>query len=213
MSLNPIEVQEFAKQAVLSGLTYADYRILVAKHAASFTSTGHTQSEALSNYTVLNDKRMKRWDKTLRFTQDQELQIKTFDRPLNWLVLSESWCGDAPPALAVMSRIAELQPAINFKIILRDDHPQLMDAFLTNGAMSIPKLIVQDALTQKILTAWGSRSAAAQKLVDDHKAQYGKIKPSFKEELQLWYNKDKGMSILSELLVILSALNLETQKL
>ncbi|MGO4913752.1 thioredoxin family protein [Leeuwenhoekiella sp. W20_SRS_FM14] len=213
MSLNPIEVQEFAKQAVVSGLTYADYRILVAKHAAFFTSTGHTQSEALSNYTVLNDKRMKRWDKTLRLTQDQELQIKTFNRPLNWLVLSESWCGDAPPALAVMNRIAEVQPAINFKVILRDDHPQLMDAFLTNGAMSIPKLIIQDSITQEILTSWGSRSEAAQKLVDDHKAKYGEIKPSFKEELQLWYNKDKGMSILSELLVILSALNLETQKL
>ncbi|WP_028376841.1 thioredoxin family protein [Leeuwenhoekiella sp. MAR_2009_132] len=212
MSLNPIEVQEFAKQAVVSGLTYADYRILVAKHAASFTSTGHTQSEALSNYTVLNDKRMKRWDKTLRLTQDQELQIETFNRPLNWLVLSESWCGDAPPALAVMNRIAEVQPAINFKVILRDDHPQLMDAFLTNGAMSIPKLIIQDSITQEILTSWGSRSAPAQKLVDD-KAKYGEIKPSFKEELQLWYNKDKGMSILSELLLILSALNLETQKL
>ena len=213
MSLNPIEIQELVKQALKDAMTYADYRVLVAKHAASFTSTGHTQTEALSNYTVLNNKRMKRWDKTLRFTADQESEIKTFNRSLNWLVLTESWCGDAPPAIAVMNRIAELQPAINFKVILRDDHPQLMDAFLTNGAMSIPKLIIQDAKTQEVLTSWGSRSNAAQILVDNHKAQYGTVQPSFKEKLQLWYNKDKGKSVFSELLLILSALNLETQKL
>ena len=212
MKSTAIEIQEFAKQAFDNAMTYADYRVLVAKHAASFTSTGHTQTEALSNYTVLNDKRMKRWDKTLRFTAEQEVEIKNLDRPLNWLLLTESWCGDAPPAVAVMNRIAELQPAITLKIILRDDNPQLMDAFLTNGSKSIPKLIIQDSITQEILTSWGSRSAAAQQLVDDHKAQYGEIKPSFKEELQMWYNNDKGKSVVAELLILLKALNLETQR-
>ena len=108
MTITTLERQELVTEARKNALTYADYRILVAKHAQSFTSTGHTQTEALSNYTVLNDRRMKRWDKTLKFTPAQEDELKNYTRPVNWLVLTESWCGDAPAAVAVMHKMAEI---------------------------------------------------------------------------------------------------------
>ncbi len=211
MQITTLERQDLVTQSLKKGMTYADYRLLVNKHANSFTSTGHTQTEALSNYTVLNDRRMKRWDKTFKLSTSQEELIATFNRPLNWLVLTESWCGDAPPAIAVMHHIAELQPAINFKIVLRDDHPQLMDAFLSNGAKAIPKLVMQDPASQEVLASWGSRSQAAKQLVEDYKAEHGELTAEFRESLQLWYNKDKGQSIISELIEILRVLNLETR--
>ena len=34
---------------------------------------------------------------------------------------------------------------INLKVVLRDENPALMNQFLTNGSMSIPKLVVLDA--------------------------------------------------------------------
>ena len=212
MTITTLERQDLVTKAFKDALTYAEYRLLIEKHAASFTSTGHTQTEALSNYTVLNYRRMKRWDKTLRFTPEEQSLITKFDRPLNWLVITESWCGDAPPAVAVMQKIAELQPAIQLKLVLRDENPQLMDAFLTKGSKSIPKLIIQDPLDNAVLTDWGSRSQAAQKLVDDFKEENDVVTATFKETLQQWYNQDKGKSILKDLIEILRVLNLETRK-
>ena len=211
MQITTLERQDLVTQSFKAGMTYADYRLLVGSHAQSFTSTGHTQTEALSNYTLLNDRRMKRWDKTFKLTEAEQELISGFDRPLNWLLLTESWCGDAPPATAVMQKIAEILPNIDFRVVLRDDHPQLMDAFLSNGAKAIPKLVIQDPHTKEVLASWGSRSSAAKKLVDDFKAEHGEITSEFRESLQLWYNKDKGESILSELIEILRVLNLETR--
>ena len=37
--------------------------------------------------------------------------------------------------------MAELNPAITLRIVLRDQQPELMNEYLTNGAQAIPKLI------------------------------------------------------------------------
>ncbi len=42
-----------------------------------------------------------------------------------------------------------------------------MNRFLTNGAMSIPKLIAIDDENEEVIGEWGPRSAAATKLVED----------------------------------------------
>jgi hypothetical protein len=36
-------------------------------------------------------------------------------------------------------------------------------------------------------------------MVQDYKAKYGMITPEFKEDLQVWYNKDKGQSIVKDI--------------
>ncbi|WP_338039104.1 hypothetical protein [Maribacter litopenaei] len=41
-------------------------------------------------------------------------------------------------------------------------------------------------------------------MVDTFKEQYGTLTPEFRESLQIWYNKDKGESILKDLLGLLS---------
>lgn len=38
------------------------------------------------------------------------------------------------------------------------------------------------------------------KLVSDYKAEHGKIDDTFKERLQVWYNNDKGISIVNDIL-------------
>lgn len=200
------ERQDLIQQGWKEGIPYPEYRILVENHAKSFTSTGHTQTESLSNYTVLNNRRMKRWDKTLQFTPDQEAQVKAFTKPLKWLVITESWCGDAAPTLPVMYKIASLASQIAFKIVLRDDHPQLMDAFLTNGNQSIPKLIIQDAQTDNLITSWGPRPSTATQMVNNYKQEHGALSPEFKESLQVWYNTDKGQTTVKDLLDLLQAI-------
>jgi len=196
-------VQELIKDSLPKALTYTEYRGLVSQLAEDGKSTGPEQTEALTNYTQLNDRRMKRWDKTLKVNQEVIDQIEKVDPKITWLVLTESWCGDASPALPVMHKITEHNSNISLKIVLRDENLQLMNRFLTNGSMSIPKLIAIDDETGEVIDDWGPRSKNATKLVEDFKTANGALTAEFKQDLQVWYNKDKGQSVLKDLLASL----------
>ncbi|MFS4468705.1 thioredoxin family protein [Maribacter sp. 2210JD10-5] len=196
-------ITDLIKTTLRKAISYMEYRDLVRQLAAEEKSTGPVQTEALANYTQLNDRRMKRWDKVFKLDEDIAQKISKIDRRITWLVLTESWCGDASPALPVMHKIAALNPNIELKIVLRDENLLLMDQFLTNGGMSIPKLIQLDTETHEVLDDWGPRSKAATALVEAHKLEHGEILPQFKEDIQIWYNKDKGQNILKDLMELL----------
>ena len=198
-----IREQELVKNSAAIGMAYSEYRTLVQNLAKNGQTTGLVQSEANINYTQLNDRRMGRWDKTLRLSDETKNKVSKMNRKLLLLVLTESWCGDASPSLPVMNKIAELNPNIEFKIVLRDEYPELMDTFLTNGARSIPKLIVFDKEQEAILGDWGPRPSIATQMAAEYKQQHGSLSPEFKKDLQMWYNKDKGKNILEDLLSIL----------
>ena len=87
------------KKALSQAVSYPDYREMVNQLALEGRSTGPNQTEALANYTILNDRRMKRFDKTVKLSDETISDIENIDRPLTLLVLTESWCGDASPAL------------------------------------------------------------------------------------------------------------------
>lgn len=198
-----INEQEIVLAALGNSFSYAEYIDLVGKLVKGEKSTGPEQTEALTIYTQLNYRRMKRWDKTLKFSDEAISKISSVTKKMTWTVLTESWCGDASPALPVMNKIAEINPNISLRIVLRDENIDLMNRFLTNGGMSIPKLIVMDDSTKEILGDWGPRSKNATKLVADYKAEHGALTPEFKQDIQVWYNKDKGQSILADLLLLL----------
>ena len=192
--------EELIKNGLSKGMAYKEYRRLVASMVESGKTTGPLQTETLINYTRLNDKRMRRWDKKFSIDAEVAQKIRKIETNMTWLVLTESWCGDASPALPVMEKIASLNPNITFKIILRDDNLPLMNEFLTKGALSIPKLIVIDDSKGNVIADWGPRSKNATVLVEAYKGKYGTLTPEFKQDLQVWYNKDKGQSILNDLL-------------
>ena len=54
--------------------------------------------------------------------------------------------------------------------------------------------------TEGVIGEWGPRSKNATDLVEANKKQHGEITAEFKQELQLWYNNDKGQSILEDFL-------------
>ncbi|WP_424003096.1 thioredoxin family protein [Maribacter sp. IgM3_T14_3] len=197
-------VEDLIKKGLEKSYSYAEYRALVSELAEKNESTGPEQSEALSQYTQLNNSRMRRWDKTLKFSDDVVAKIKSVDQKISWLVISESWCGDASPALPVMNKIAEINSNISLSIILRDENLDIMNQFLTNGGMSIPKLIAIDKKDDSVVATWGPRSIKATKLVEDYKSAHGSLTPEFKQDLQVFYNKDKGQSILEDLLLLLA---------
>ena len=167
------------------------------------TSSGPNQTEALTNYTMLNQRRMKRLDKTLKLSETDIATIQNFQGNITWLVLTETWCGDAAQSMPMMQKIAALNEGIQLKVVLRDDHLNVMDEFLYNGGRSIPKLIAFDNKTETVIADWGPRPTAATKLVDDYKTEHGSLTPEFKQDLQLWYTKDKGQNTAKDLLQLL----------
>ncbi len=195
---------ELIKQSLPDAYSYADYRNLVAQLSVENATTGPEQKESLINYTKLNDRRMARWDKTFKISSEVEEKIKSIDTKILWVVLTESWCGDASPALPVMHKIVSLNKNVDLKIILRDENVALMNRFLTNGAMSIPKLISLNTKTGEIMGTWGPRPSIAAKMAADYKKEHGLLTPKFKQELQVWYNKDKGQNILQDLMKLLA---------
>jgi len=209
-----MEISEKTKETLVlevlkDAITYPEYRDIVATHAANETSTGATQTEALSEYTQLNNARMRRLDKTLKPTEVVEKLFKNFKGKQTWLVLTESWCGDAAQSMPAINLVANLTPNIDFKILLRDENPELMDAFLTHGGRSIPKLIVWETKTEKVVGEWGPRPSKATEMVHQYKSEHGVLTPAFKKDLQVWYTKDKGQDIFKDLAVLLLSPALE----
>lgn len=193
-------VEESLKKAI----SYEEYRKLVTNHVEKGTSSGSNQSEALSNYTLLNNSRMKRLDKTIKIKNDIAKKFQNYKGDLTWLVLTESWCGDAAHSMPVMNKLAQLNPNIEFKVVQRHENVELMNEFLTNGKMAIPKLIVYDNNKNEVINNWGSKPSKVVEMIEDIKKIQGKLTSEFKIELQVWYNKDKGKNISEDLSKLLN---------
>jgi hypothetical protein len=72
-----------------------------------------------------------------------------------------------------------------------------MDAYLTNNARSIPKLICLDAETFEEIGTWGPRAKTAMNYFYEMREQ-GIEKPQMMENLQRWYLQDDEQSIQKE---------------
>ena len=199
------EKKNIVSKALENAMSYETFRDIVDDHTEKGTSTGPNQTDALSNYTMLNQRRLKRLDKTTKLSPEDIFKIQEFTGDVTWLVITESWCGDAAQTMPVMQKIAQLSKGITLKVVWRDENLELIDAFLYNGGRSIPKLIAVDNATGAILGDWGPRPSIATKMVNDYKEAHGKLTPEFKQDLQVWYNKDKGQNTVKDLLKLLAS--------
>ncbi|MCT4699322.1 thioredoxin family protein [Tenacibaculum haliotis] len=191
-------MKKIIENSLEKAISYSEYRVLVKNLLDEGKSTGPNQSDDLLNYSLLNDKRMKRLDKTIKISEETIAKLKDIKEPQTWLVLTEGWCGDAAQNLPVINKIAEENSNIQLKIVLRDENLELMDEFLTNGGRSIPKLIALSKNNQ-VIDTWGPRPTIATKMVADYKAEHGSLDANFKKDLQIWYNKNKGEDVQENL--------------
>jgi len=183
--------------------SYADYREALRTQAENGQTSGPTQSESLVEYTRLNDRRSKRWEKRFHLEGAERERLQALKSPQRWLVLNESWCGDAAHTVPVMAKMAEASEQIELKVLWRDENLELMDQYLSHGTRGIPKLLVFDEQGE-LLGEWGSRPAPLHQIVQDSRDEKGKIPAGVKEEIQQWYNADKGRTTAQELTDLLS---------
>src|SRR3712207_1194191 len=101
----------------------------------------------LADYIAGAQKNKELWEAVYRHARvDPEVvaHVAALPGPVRLLVLSEDWCGDAVNSVPVVARLAELAPNLELRVLARDEHPDLMDAYLTNGTRSIPVVIALD---------------------------------------------------------------------
>ena len=196
-------MENIIKRSLENSMSYTEYRSIVRDLLAQGKSTGDNQTESYLNYSKLGNARMKRLDKTFELSVKAKKTIQDSQKKYTWIVLTEGWCGDAAHALPIMDKISKISDNIDLKIVLRDENEMLMNQFLTNGSKSIPKLVALDSETNKVVKTWGPRPSIATKMVNDYKESKGSLDPKFKEELQFWYNKNKGENIENDMLSLL----------
>ncbi|AXT54094.1 thioredoxin family protein [Aquimarina sp. BL5] len=196
-------MNELIEEGIRNSYSYEEYRNTVSNLVSEGKSTGHEQSDALTNYSMLNDRRMKRLDKTLKINGAIAETFSNATTNITWLVLTEGWCGDAAQSLPVINKLSELNEGIDLRVISRDEHDELMNNFLMNGGKAIPKLIAYNKETQEVVNTWGPRPSVATKMVNDYKEMHGGLDPEFKQDLQVWYNKDKGNNIAEDLVKLI----------
>ena len=102
-----------------------------------------------------------------------------------WLVLTEDWCVDSAFTFPVIEAAAALSDRVVLRVLPRDAHLDVMDAYLTNGARAIPLLVAfgPDA-TERF--RWGPKPAALYRLRADAAAE-GADKPELTKRALAWY--------------------------
>jgi hypothetical protein len=98
----------------------------------------------------------------------------------------------------VLARLADSAPGVELRILRRDEHPEVMDQYLTNGARSIPIVIALDRDFGE-LGHWGPRPHALQSWVLAERAR-GVAKEELYPSVRKWYARDHGETTLREVL-------------
>lgn len=113
------------------------------------------------------------------------------------LVIAEDWCGDASSTVPLIAKLVDQVPGLELRVLRRDEHPEVMNEYLTNGTRSIPIVIGLDAEYRE-LGHWGPRPRALQAWVQEHRATIPKAE--LYPQVRQWYARDRGESTLREVL-------------
>ncbi len=182
---------------ILQGIDYHQYKIQMEKDFQM------NDDEQVKEYIKLNTSRMQRVEKTYGLSNEMEQTLHSLKHKIYWLILTEHWCGDAAQSLPVFNKIAEAsKDKIDMKLVYRDEHSELMNAYLTNGTKSIPKLIQLDQFFN-VTCIWGPRPSIAQQLVKELKSN-PETALTYGNHLHLWYAKDKQKSLEKEIKKLLT---------
>lgn len=184
------------------GSDYAVYRAVLDEMAHEGKTSGAEQNESFIAYTKINQARMNRLEKSVELTDDLRETAQNLDVKWVWLILTETWCGDAAQNLPIIEKIAQLNDGIQTVYLFRDENLELMDKYAVNGARAIPKLICIDAHNGTEIGTWGSRPQAAKDYFQQMKDE-GLDKSVIGENIQRWYIQDKTQSLQKEFLELL----------
>jgi hypothetical protein len=129
--------------------------------------------------------------------------FRTYARPVNILILAEDWCGDVVQNLPPIIRMFEQNALLDYRIFKRDEHPDIMDRYLTDGSRSIPYLVFMDTGLNE-MARWGPRPTDCQAIMRNNK---GKIPmEEIYPQIRAWYKTHGHGPLIQEIRGMLAAL-------
>lgn len=170
---------------------------VVAKNETELTK----EEKEMLEYYKLGVQRMSRMLKVYEpdAAQLQKLKEKNFSGKI--LIISEGWCGDAGQTVPAVSLFFKGHNEV--RIAYRDENPELIDQFLTNGTRSISIVVILDE-NDNVITHWGPRPAYGNELLKKYKADPENYpKEQFYNDLQVYYSKNRGKDTIDEIIELL----------
>jgi hypothetical protein len=138
--------------------------------------------------------------KRAQLDDEAKKRANALTHPIHLLILNEDWCGDSVNILPYIARLAEASTHLELRIVGRDTNRDIMDAHLTGASRSIPILIVYDSLFRE-KGWWGPRPGPLQQWVLTEGLALPK--PDRYPLIRAWYARDRGKTIVSEILSII----------
>ena len=196
-------MQQLITQAILDkALTFQQYLDLTKSIVESSTPQGMYANESTLRYTGSNLKRMNKVLAETVISQRLYNQLSELKEEWVWLVLSEPWCGDASWGTPALYLFASSSDKIDFRILLRDEHLEIMKAYQTEGTDSIPKLVCLRKSDLNEVGTWGPRPAILHDMVLKWKNETGIDYRESVRQLHAWYEQDMSRSIDQELSIL-----------
>ncbi len=147
--------------------------------------------------TESRNKMSKKYAEVALNSEDAEF-LKSIAKRVHLLGIAEDWCGDVIHSVPAMARLAEESPNIEFRIVERT--ADLIIRYLTNGAESIPKLIV---LTDDWIEVghWGPRPEVLKTVMAKARAA-GNTQSAY-PRIKEFYQIDRHQSTIKEIRALL----------
>ena len=188
---------ELKKRIDEKGFSYSEYLDKTIEEIATTRIENLADKEAKRfHFKTLNLQRSSRISRIYKPNDELKKALREISEQQLWMIITENWCGDSAQNLPYIVTIALENPLIELKILLRDSNPDVMDQFLTNGTMSIPKLVAFNSEGHELFR-WGPRPQLAVKLINEWKSD-GLEKSEWTEKLHLWYARNKGEELEKE---------------
>lgn len=178
--------------------SYFESAISYSQYLDNFNAEINLGDESpYAQYLPQNYQRQSRLDRKFKLREDVLDVLRSNQKRINWLVITEHWCGDASQINPVVNRFAEESGGnINLKFIYRDKNEALIDAHLTDGrSRSIPIILSLDE-DYKFLKSYGPRPSEAQQLVKSFLSKG----ESYNIPLHTWYAKNKQQDLQDDLM-------------
>lgn len=192
----------YTPSLIESGLTYAAYK----QHVSDTLAQPPVDEDAAKLRSRMQDNQSFMDTCDQAYVLSDSLRKAIEDSPeATWIVIAEGWCTDAAFSVPMMAAIERALPEkIQLRIFLRDSNLELIDANLTDGGRSIPKLIILDKDLEES-ASWGPRPVDLHTKIKAWKEEGLTMKQIF-PKMHAWYTADTTRSLQEELELVLAAI-------
>lgn len=196
-------------QRVKAGLTFDQYVMHWQDQLGRPMKGMDKEARRYLYYRRYNMERARGVEAAYEMSKALKAAVDNIDAPQTWLVLTEDWCVDSAYSLPIISDAASSNPNINMRILSRDDHLDIMDRYLTNGARSIPKLVVFDEVGRELMS-WGPRPRILKEMRTAW-ASEGVAGAMISQRSIAWYEEGGWHHVDAELADVLNTVQNESQ--